>query len=405
MSKIILYWKRVYYKRKYYKKTAWNQPKLTSNTSHGIVTATGPDDGEYSPWKALDGLAEGTSFWRPYDNKNPTVFFEWNLPEEIFVKQICFYNRTHNTNNVESVTAQIFTDSTKLKAITKSFTTPVGDFIKTSIPSIDSVNGVKTSCIYIFFEVAKPYSGIGELEIIADTLTDATSSNYDYYEDIVATESDYDYYEDIRVTADDDWTYTTEVEVQLSRNMMYGLHHNGRYIHAGNTLKSDGGGSGDLPDDKINYLPDVYTVIAYNDDGTKTAIFGAGSDSNSLKQVTFEVVETGCGKVELTFNKLPTNIELDYKQRIDIHLFNDSRPWYSGYILQRPVKGTTVTDNFKFIGHGYYNLLERVIINKTYENMEVSDIVLDIAKEIEKKIGLVLNKNNIISTNYRITKI
>lgn len=188
-------------------------------------------------------------------------------------------------------------------------------------------------------------------------------------------------------------------------NLRYGLLQNGRYIYAGSVAAGSGGGGGNFPDDKINYLPDVFTVIAYNDDGTKTAIFGAGSESNTLKQLTFEIVETGCGKVEITFNKLPDNTELYYKQRIDIHLYNDPRPWYSGYILTRPIQGTTVTDSFKFTGHGYYNLLERVIINKTYENMEVADIVLDIAKEIEKKIGLVLNKNNIISTNYRITKI
>nr|DAV91515.1 MAG TPA: tail protein [Caudoviricetes sp.] len=188
-------------------------------------------------------------------------------------------------------------------------------------------------------------------------------------------------------------------------NLRYGLFQNGRFIYAGTAGIAGSSGGGDLPDDKINYLPDVFTVIAYNDDGTKTAIFGAGSESNSLKQLTFEVVETGCGKVELTFNKLPVNTELSYKQRIDIHLFNDSRPWYSGYILQRPIEGTTATDSFKFTGHGYYNLLEKIIINKTYEKMEVSAIVLDIAKDIEKKVGLVLNKDKIISTDYTITKI
>lgn len=188
-------------------------------------------------------------------------------------------------------------------------------------------------------------------------------------------------------------------------NLRYGLFQNGRFIYAGTAGIAGSSGGGDLPDDKINYLPDVFTVIAYNDDGTKTAIFGAGSESNSLKQLTFEVVETGCGKVELTFNKLPVNTELSYKQRIDIHLFNDSRPWYSGYILQRPIEGTTATDNFKFTGHGYYNLLEKIIVNKTYERMEVADIVLDMAKDIEKKVGLVLNKDKIISTGYTITKI
>ena len=407
MSKIITYWKRVYYKRKYYKKTAWVQPKLTSNTSYGIVTATEPDDGIYSPWKALDGIKEGASFWRPYDETLRKMFLQWDLPVTIYVKSIYFYNRTHNDAYPEKVTAQFFTDSSKKQAITDSFSTPSGSFKQTVVPALDTVNGIETNCIYIDMTTNK-FGGIGELEIIADILSDGTSSDYDYYEDIVATESDYDYYEDIRVTADDDWTYTTEVEVlqgHKGANLIHGLYHFGRYIHAGNTLKSDGGGGGILPDDNINYLPDVFTVIAYNDDGTKTAIFGAGSESNSLKQLTFEVVETGCGKVELTFNKLPANAELSYRQRVDIHLFNDSRPWYSGYIISRPIEGTTQDKNFKFTGHGYYNLLEKVIINSTYENQEVSAIVSDISRQIERKIGLTTNPNKIINTGYTITKI
>ena len=163
------------------------------------------------------------------------------------------------------------------------------------------------------------------------------------------------------------------------------------------------GGDGPI-DSAIKYLPNVYTVIAYNSDGTKTAIFGAGAERNTIEKITFELVETGCGKVEITFRELPTNTELDYRQRMDIHLFNDSRPWYSGYIITRPVAGTT-DDTFKFTGHGYYNLLDKVIIFKVYENMEVSSIVDDMAKQIERSVGMVYNSEKIISTDYTITKI
>lgn len=185
-------------------------------------------------------------------------------------------------------------------------------------------------------------------------------------------------------------------------NLRYGLYHFGKYRFAEPVTKTGGGGN--LPDDKIAYLPDIYTMIAYKEDGTKTAIFGSGSESNNIEKLTFELVETGCGKVEATFRKLPDNSELDYRQRIDIHLYNDPRPWWSGYIITRPVKGTT-EDTFKFTGHGYYNLLDKVIINQTYENQEVSAIVVDIARKIEKQIGLTFNGNKIVNTSYNITKI
>lgn len=185
-------------------------------------------------------------------------------------------------------------------------------------------------------------------------------------------------------------------------NLLYGRRPYGRWIHAAPIVAGNGGGV--LPDDKINYLPQLYTIIAYNADGTKTAMFGAGAEKNTIEQLTFEIVETGCGQVQITFRELPNNTQLDYRQRIDIHLFNDSRPWYSGYIITRPVIGTT-DDTFKFTGHGFYNLLDKVFIFKTYENMEVSKIVADIAKQIETKVGLTYNSNKITSAAYSITKI
>ena len=84
-------------------------------------------------------------------------------------------------------------------------------------------------------------------------------------------------------------------------------------------------GSNVTPDDLIGYLPEVYDVIAYNADGTKTAIFGAGSEGTSIDKMTFDLSENGCSKIEITFNKLPDKGELNYRQRIDVHLFNDPR--------------------------------------------------------------------------------
>lgn len=179
-------------------------------------------------------------------------------------------------------------------------------------------------------------------------------------------------------------------------NLLYGLRPHGRFIHAANIMDD---GSNVTPDDLIGYLPEVCDVIAYNADGTKTAIFGAGSEGTSIDKMTFDLSETGCSKIEITFNKLPDNDELNYRQRIDVHLFNDPRPWWSGYIITRPVEGTT-EETFKFVGHGYFNLLEKVLIFGSYRDWEISTIVADIARQVERKIGLQYNTNNIINTGY-----
>ncbi len=183
-------------------------------------------------------------------------------------------------------------------------------------------------------------------------------------------------------------------------NLVRGRKLYGRYIYAQAIVKK----AEEPTDDSIIFLPNVYAVVAYNADGTKTAIFGNGAENNTIKSLTFELAETGCGAFSIKFNVLPTMAELKYKQRVDIFLFNDSRPWYSGYVTKRPILGTTETE-YTFSGYGYYNMLDKVEIFGTYVGKEVCVIVRDIAKQAEAKIGIVYNADKIISTGYTIDTI
>lgn len=182
-------------------------------------------------------------------------------------------------------------------------------------------------------------------------------------------------------------------------NLLYGRRLRGRYIYIGKTTSS-----GSQDDTPATYLPGVFKIICYKDDGTISAEFGAGAKKNAVSSFNFKNGETGCGQCTITFKQLPTNSELNYKQRVDIFLFNDNKPWWSGYVLTRPVKGTTET-TYTFTLHGYYNLLEKVQVFKTYENKDAAEIVRDIAKTAEKKIGLVYNAEKLINTGYLITKV
>lgn len=184
-------------------------------------------------------------------------------------------------------------------------------------------------------------------------------------------------------------------------NFSFGKNIFGRFILAANTGNN---GNGNSKGEIKKYYPGQYTVIAYAEDGTKTAFFGSGSEKNSLSKVTFELTSTGCGSCELIFKALPSNSELNYIQRIDIHLFGDEWPWYSGYIITRPVEGSTETD-FKFTAHGYYNRLEKLVLFETYENMDPGAIVRDIAIKAEKTHGLIYNAGKINDAGYIISKL
>ena len=182
-------------------------------------------------------------------------------------------------------------------------------------------------------------------------------------------------------------------------NLLYGLYPRGQYIHAGLI-----GLAGGYTDDQIGYLPDRYDMIAYNKDGTKSAIFSSGVEGNALKSLKFEIVETGCGKADFVFSRLPTNAELSVDQRIDIHLYNDPRPWWSGYILNCPSQGSTAKE-YKYTAHGYYNKLDAVVIFADFQGREVSNMVSDIARQAELKAGLNYSSNLLINTNYIASRI
>lgn len=183
---------------------------------------------------------------------------------------------------------------------------------------------------------------------------------------------------------------------------MFGRSLFGHLIYAG--PKKGESGSRTVDTSTLDFYPGQFTVIAYNKNGTKTAYFGSGVERNALSKVSFEIGETGCGNVELTFHELPSNAELDYMQRIDIHLFGDRAPWYSGYIITRPVEGTTDT-TFTFKGYGYYNQLSSYLIFKTYENMDPGEIVRDIAIQAEKHLDIVFNDIKIVRAGYTCQKI
>lgn len=408
MTMQTLYWRRDYFKRFYYKTNAWMQPTLTSATSYGNVSAfTGGVDGTHYPYKLFD--KGGTGVNTKYLSTSQASSVLWSLPDALTITQVVATqtNESSYLNRFPSI-IRVLGSNDGLSFV------EIGSLTGYSRPSNNGTVTVTCShqkpYSYILFDFPVTFggnAGLQELTLTASAVTAGTESDYDYYLDEPGTEADHTYYTEKRVNADEEYTYTTETEILDTRkgpNLRFGIRHFGKFAFAAPTNIVDEGG-GDLPDDKINYLPGIHAVIAYNKDGTKTAIFGAGSERDSIESMNFELVETGCGKVEITFRKLPTNAELNYRQRIDIHLFNDSRPWYSGYIITRPIPGTSDTNAYKFTGHGYYNLLDKVLIFKTYENVEVSNIVVDIARQVENKVGLTFNGNKIINTSYVISKI
>lgn len=182
-------------------------------------------------------------------------------------------------------------------------------------------------------------------------------------------------------------------------NFMLGRTHLGRYRLAAPI------GAGSSVSITYPLQPSGFTVIVYNSSGQKLAMFGDTIQDNPLTSIEFSYKETGCGDIKLTFAVMPSSVKITYNTRVDVHLYGDINPWYSGYITEVPKTGTT-ENTFVYKGYGYYSHLDNVIINRTYENIELASIVKDIvSNKVEPQTDIVYNASTIYSPGYTAKKL
>ncbi len=149
-----------------------------------------------------------------------------------------------------------------------------------------------------------------------------------------------------------------------------------------------------------------YKIIFYTKEGAKVGEISSEVQHSPLIKVEFTLLVNGCGEFSLELSKLPKELkEITYNYRVDIHLFGDTTPWYSGYIIRVPQKGTTSPTRV-FEGFGFYNQLGDILISASYTNKQVSEIVNDLmSKYIEKDTDIVYNADKIEATDYVVKEI
>lgn len=142
----------------------------------------------------------------------------------------------------------------------------------------------------------------------------------------------------------------------------------------------------------------------YNTEGIKQGEIGDDIQQGMILNINFDLMEFGCGKFNLLLTRKPGFI-IKYRTRMDIHLFNDDNPWFSGYVMELPIEGTTEIE-YKYGGFGFYFQLETCIVDKKYTNTEISAIVDDIIQTfVEPKTDIVYDSNKIENTGYTVNEI
>ena len=183
-------------------------------------------------------------------------------------------------------------------------------------------------------------------------------------------------------------------------NFIFGAYPYGQYPFIANIQRA----SGDEERSTTILSPNVFSIKCYDEEGLKVAEYNSSASEGDILNLNFEIQTTGCGAFSIIFGKLPDPDHFGYNRRIDIHLFNDSRPWYSGFVQTLPIRGST-NEKFTVSGFGFYDLLGRVLISGVYENMDVADIVNAIGKKVENLTGIRSNSAEIHKTDYKVTRI
>lgn len=148
-----------------------------------------------------------------------------------------------------------------------------------------------------------------------------------------------------------------------------------------------------------------FNVWCYDSQGQVVNQITSDAFKHPLVSLEFEILETGPGAFKMVLAK-NSPITLTNTQRIDIALFGAQAPWYSGTVMKTPHTGST-EQTLAYSGYGWFGRLDKIRVNKTYENTEVSAAVADLAQTVinAKEPRIQYRASKIYSTGYTLEKL
>mgnify|MGYP005840717043 FL=1 len=156
------------------------------------------------------------------------------------------------------------------------------------------------------------------------------------------------------------------------------------------------------------YVPPELTVrgfklVFYNTSQMKVGELGADVQFGKLSEIEFELLPTGCGAFSFVLDSLPT-FPVGYRTRVDVHPYFDATPWFSGFIQTIPKPGQRPP--FRYLGFGFFEQLDWVLVTRSYQNQELSLTIKDIVENIvAPSTQIAYNASKIETTSYTVTDI
>ncbi len=119
-----------------------------------------------------------------------------------------------------------------------------------------------------------------------------------------------------------------------------------------------------------------YEVKISDASGNKVAELASHTGKVTVEKVNFGYLRNGgCADFSFTLSEEYTKATINYNYRVEICLYSQPNPWFTGFITKLPKKGTDTIQEYS--GYGYVKQLDWVRVNEIDTAQEVADIVED----------------------------
>lgn len=180
-------------------------------------------------------------------------------------------------------------------------------------------------------------------------------------------------------------------------------------IYRGDQAETGAGASGPVLPSRRSVTLRFYSRTT----GLKVAEVSSGVGSQVLVDGEFELLPTGPGRFTFSLAlatdapTLPGGVSVTYGDRVDVHLWQDPDPIYSGALQRVPSRLASMWP-FQFEAFGYFAQLDRVIIpDQTYSGQQVWQAVDHlISTYVEPRTGIVYASGQIDrGASYRLNEL
>jgi len=185
------------------------------------------------------------------------------------------------------------------------------------------------------------------------------------------------------------------MNLRLGRSLL------GRFILEAPSKVAEGGST-----DTVTYdypvIDDAFYIALHDSSGQITKYLSSDIFESPLVEVNFKLTSTGCGDFTLTLDRESASL-ISTNQRISIFMFGEQTPRYTGYVMKRALVGST-NETLEITGYGFYEKLDKIIVNKTYTNTEIMAAVTDLVKtSIAPKTGINYSSLKMTATDFTLT--